>query len=92
MRVTPVLVARQPAEPTYKLLEAIGATPIPPSGSWWTARSSNFALVNALLRPIVGLLSCPLVIDGWLPAILGGIVMAVASMVLESVLQSSDSR
>jgi putative membrane protein len=70
-----------------------------------------FGLVNALLKPVVQLLTCPLVIltlglftlvinglmlmvtaalsggrlvvDGWVPAILGGIVMALVSMVLE---------
>jgi putative membrane protein len=73
-----------------------------------------FGLVNAVVKPLVALLTCPLVIlslglfvlvinglmlrltatlsggrlvvDGWIPAILGGIVMALVSMALEGLL------
>ena len=73
-----------------------------------------FGIVNALIKPIVELLTCPLVIvtiglfvlvingamlmltaslsdgrllvDGWGPAIVGGIVMGIINVVLEAVL------
>lgn len=78
------------------------------------------AVVNALLKPLLVILSCPLVIltlglfvlvinglilrvtaslsdgrlsvDGWAPAILGGIVMALVTMVLEMLLARFRSR
>lgn len=78
------------------------------------------AVVHALLKPLLVILSCPLVIltlglfvlvinglilrvtaslsggrltvDGWVPAILGGIVLALVSMVLEVLLVRSQSR
>lgn len=79
-----------------------------------------FGIVNALVRPILLVLTCPAVIltlglfilvinglmllltaslvpdrltvDGLLPAILGGIIMGLISMVLESVLGVNDKR
>ena len=72
-----------------------------------------FGIINALVRPIVKLLTCPLIIvtlglfilvingamlmltgaisgdrlfvDGWLSAILGGIIMGVVNVILEAV-------
>ena len=73
-----------------------------------------FGVVNALIKPIIELLTCPLVIltiglfvlvingamlmltaslsdgrlivEGWVPAILGGIIMGIINVVLEAVL------
>jgi len=72
-----------------------------------------FGLVNALVKPLVALLTCPLmivtlglfifvvngimllftaalsggrlIVDGWIPAILGGIIMGLVSMAIEAV-------
>lgn len=79
-----------------------------------------FGIVNALVKPLVALLTCPLfivtlglfilvinglmlrltaalsggrlVVDGWLPAILGGIIMSLVSMALEAVLRGIEPR
>ena len=78
-----------------------------------------FGVVNAVIRPIVSILTCPFVIltlglfilvingamlmltanfagdrltvDGWLAAILGGIVMSIVMMILEGFMGLRDS-
>ncbi len=74
-----------------------------------------FGLVNAIIRPLVALLSCPLVlvtvglfilvinglmlrltaalsggrfeVDGWIPAIIAGIVMGLLSTIIEALIR-----